>query len=225
MNDQSELSQEVQLESPGSLMSSTIHSHQLSSFEIDEASSVGVASRKVNQNWRLGMPWFVGASSSTSPRDLAGDKSPRYYGGLMKAEEALLPDATGTKKKRSFRVARKGAFRFGRRIKSVTSADEESIGDFSKSDWTPQDSAYGAACPVCGCIPKHMRRMIELSLIGLMVLVFLWMVVTLSSHISNVHRNAAVKNTTDVYGGNVIGLNDDYYVENNSTFWSYNGGG
>lgn len=206
-------------------MGSSIQSHQLSSLEIDETFSGDGPGHKVNRNWRLGMPWFIGASSSRSPREKDSGQSPRYYGGLIKAEEALLPDVHG-KKKRSFRGARQQApFGFGPRITSLRSADEESISNFSISEWTPQDSAYGAACPVCGWIPKQMRRMIEFSLICFMVLVFLWMVVTVSSHISNAHKNSVMYNSTDYYSGQMIAANDDYYVEANLTQTYYGGGG
>jgi hypothetical protein len=216
MNAQSQDHSQRNIHSPLSLMGSSVQSHQVSSFEIEETSSAGATSRKINQDWRLGMPWFVGAARSTSPRDVESSEGPRYYGGLMKAEESLIL------KKKSKRDQRK-SFRNDKRmvragfadgnISSVSTDEESSIGDFSKSEWTPEDSAYGAACPVCGCIPKHVRRMIEFSLIGIMVLGFVWMVITASIHVTNARRNAAISNSTDAYNGQMIAVDDDFYVE------------
>jgi hypothetical protein len=218
MNAQSQDDSQTNVHSPPSLMGSSVQSHQVSSFEIEEASSAGVTSRKINQDWRLGMPWFIGTARSTSPRDAEGSESPRYYGGLMKAEETLIPNIKG---KRDQRKSRRNARRIGRagfadgNISSVSMDEESSIGDFSKSEWTPEDSAYGAACPVCGCIPKHVRRTVEFSMIGIMVLAFVWMVITASIHVTNAHRNAAVSNSTstDTYNGQMIAVDDDFYVE------------
>ena len=197
MTDRSEFSQEVQLQSPGSMLSASIYSHQLSSFEIDESSSIGLNSKKVNHNWRLGMPWFAGAPSRTGPSGLEGDEEvPQYYGGLMKSEKNVPSNPSG-EKRRMLGGLRRIPFPLPRGSKSASKHDgddDESIGDFSRSEWTPPDSAYGAACPVCGWIPKHVRRMIEFSLICVMVLAFLYMVVTVSSYISNSHKEAESKN-------------------------------
>jgi hypothetical protein len=229
MTDQSEFSQEVQLQSPGSMLSASIYSHQLSSFEIDETSSIGMSSKKVNHNWRLGMPWFAGAPSRTVPSGLDGDEEvPQYYGGLMKSDEKSRPNPPD-ERRRSFGGLRRIPFRLPRGTNARSREDDdddESISDFSKSEWTPPDSAYGAACPVCGWIPKHVRRMIEFSLICLMVLAFLYMVVTLSSHISNAHKDAESKSSSSQYStSHSGGFTDDLTSDSNSTYSANDGSG
>ena len=47
-------------------------------------------------------------------------------------------------------------------------------------EWTPTDSAYGAAMPVCGWIPKPIRKIIEATFIFLLVLVFVVVVISAS---------------------------------------------
>jgi hypothetical protein len=114
-----------------------------------------------------------------------------------------------------------------RRESRNISQDAQSIADFDESEWTQQDSAYGAACPVCGFIPKHVRRMIEFSMIAGMVLGFVYLLVTTSIHITNDRNESMKSNTTslsDYYGGQVA-LDDDVYVEYNraqnddNTYW------
>ena len=228
MTDHSEFSQEVQLQSPGSMLSASIYSHQVSSFEIDETSSIGMNTKKVNHNWRLGMPWFAGAPSRTVQRGLDRDEEvPQYYGGLMKSEEKGRTNPQG--ESRSFQGLRRIPFRLPRGGKSTSKEnddDDESISNFSKSEWTPPDSAYGAACPVCGWIPKHVRRMIEFSLICVMVLAFLYMVVTFSSYISNSHKEAGSKNSSSDYSkSHSGGFNDDFTMDSNSTYSANDGSG
>lgn len=188
----------------------SVQSHQLSSFEVEDASSAGIPSKKVNPNWQLGMPWF-GGHSALSPRDFDASEGHKYYGGLMKAEDALHSN-TQSASRTSART--RNEKRRGRNHLATFSADDSSIGDFSRSEWTPQDSAYGAACPVCGCIPKPFRRMIEFSMIGVMLLGFVWMVITASIHVANARsKNSTMSNATDVSSYNMISVDDDYYVD------------
>jgi hypothetical protein len=101
-----------------------------------------------------------------------------------------------------------------------THTDEESATDFDESDWTPPDSSYGAACPVCGWIPKHARQKIEFSLIALSVFGFLWAVVATSTHVSNARKVATMQNET---GYNNLALEDDFYVDVTKTDYSMTG--
>lgn len=71
------------------------------------------------------------------------------------------------------------------RTKSNTA---DSIADFDESEWTPPDSSYGAACPVCGFIPKRVRQMVEMTLIAAMVFFLIYLVVTTSMKIVDAHR-------------------------------------
>ena len=218
MTDKSRDSQSSNVHSPLSVPGSSVHSHHASSFEIEESSSAGVISRRINRDWRLGMPWFVGASPSTLSRDQESSDLPRYHGGLMTAEESLAPGKNGKRerKRKTWDDRRMGPALYPhstRNIPCISTDEETSVGDFSKSEWTPEDSAYGAACPVCGCVPKQVRRLIEFSLIGIMVVGFVWMVIATSIHVTNARRNATMNNSTEVYNDQMIALDDDYYVE------------
>ena len=119
------------------------------------------------------------------------------------------------------------------RTKSNTA---DSIADFDDSEWTPPDSSYGAACPVCGCIPKRVRQMIEMTLIAAMVFFLIYLVVTTSMKIADAHRregrvdgSANGSAAESYFSGNnynrtgtsssasTNGLtDDDVYVENNN---------
>jgi hypothetical protein len=79
-------------------------------------------------------------------------------------------------------------------VKSMPSQD--SIADFDKSEWTPEDSSYGAACPVCGCVPKHVRRAIEFSMISALVLVFVYLLVMTSINVSDARTASHRSNST-----------------------------
>ena len=81
--------------------------------------------------------------------------------------------------------------------------------EFQDNDWTPPDSAYGAACPVCGCLPKNVRRAIEMTLIGAVSLGLIYLVVTTSIRLSNDHGNKSKTQEEDAS----IRLDDDYYIE------------
>lgn len=198
--------------SMGSPMGSSVQSHQLSSFDVDEINSVGGAS------WRIGMPWFrngnlpspmgIPAASNSSMND-EHNITTRYYGGLLKPglEQVAQP---GSNRNRSTKLENFDA------ISQRMANEDDSLADFHESEWTPPDSAYGAACPVCGWIPKHFRRMIEFSLIAGMFLGFVYLVVTTSIHLDRKHESWK-KNSTSVsdYHGNggQVALDDDVYVE------------
>ena len=83
--------------------------------------------------------------------------------------------------------------------------------EFQDNDWTPPDSAYGAACPVCGCLPKNVRRAIEMTLIGAVSLGLIYLVVTTSIRLSNDHSGTGKTAEEDAS----IQLDDDYYIEYN----------
>jgi hypothetical protein len=88
--------------------------------------------------------------------------------------------------------------------------DPKLLEEFHESDWTPYDSAYGAACPVCGCLPKNVRRAIEMTLIAVVSLALIYFVVTTSIRLSNDHgKGSKLSNDDEVR----IKLDDDYYIE------------
>ena len=84
--------------------------------------------------------------------------------------------------------------------------DEESICDFQESEWTPQDTSYGAAIPVGGWIPKTIRRLIEWTLIGTVICCVAFLVITTSIKISGSDSRS---NSTTVSG---MHFNDDAYT-------------
>jgi hypothetical protein len=91
-------------------------------------------------------------------------------------------------------------------------AGPDSIADFDDSEWTPQDSAYGAAFPIFGCIPKQVRRFIEFTILALLLLGFVYLVVTTSIHITN-ERYAAKIADQNATVTTATAFEDDNYVE------------
>ena len=79
----------------------------------------------------------------------------------------------------------------GRRSAAGASYDRNrSMSDYTApfddtEEWTPDDSAYGAACPVFGWIPKQMRKIIEATFIFVLVLIFVVVVISASIKMSN----------------------------------------
>ena len=79
----------------------------------------------------------------------------------------------------------------GRRSAAGASYDRNrSMSDYTApfddtEEWTPDDSAYGAACPVFGWIPKPMRKIIEATFIFVLVLIFVVVVISASIKMSN----------------------------------------
>ncbi|CAB9520872.1 expressed unknown protein [Seminavis robusta] len=95
--------------------------------------------------------------------------------------------------------------------------DEDSLADFDEGEWTPQDSSYGAAIPVCGWVPKRLRQFIEATLISFAVFVLVYIVVTTSISISEA-KDAGREVYNDTSSGskvydNGLEFDDDWYVE------------
>jgi hypothetical protein len=117
-------------------------------------------------------------------------------------------------------------------ISRTKSSTGDSIADFDESEWTQPDSSYGAACPVCGCIPKRVRQIVEMTLIAGMVFLLIYLVVAVSMKIADAHRKnkadaSAVENYFNGNNYNNTGSNsasstnvvtdDDVYVEKYSS--------
>ena len=85
--------------------------------------------------------------------------------------------------------------------------------DHTESDveWTPQDSSYGAACPVCGCIPKNIRQMIESLLLVIIVSAFVAGIVKLITPLTFFHSSNSSTITSNSTSTNLV--DDDFYVE------------
>jgi hypothetical protein len=95
--------------------------------------------------------------------------------------------------------------------------DADSLADFDEAEWTPQDSAYGAAIPVCGWVPKRLRQVIEATLISFAVFVLVYLIVRTSINISEgkevgsrAHYNDTASSNAEEYDTR---LDDDWYVE------------
>jgi len=163
-----------------------------------------IEQKKSTSSWRMG--------GNRNKHETSRNED-RYHGGLMKSSELTPNDraqGNGSKAGRLNKLARKY-----RGFESEYFSDAETVSNFSSSEWTPADSAYGAACPVCGCIPKHVRRMIEFSLIAGMFFAFVYMLVKTSVDIAD-ERNNSFKNSSytdvlddDLYGGYGNQNNDD----------------
>lgn len=146
---------------------------------------------------------------SRSPKKDIAREEYRYHGGLMKSDPELQKQPSPS--------PRKGRL-FGKKsLDSTRSSDNDTISNFSSSEWTPEDSAYGAACPVGGCIPKHFRRMVEFSLIAGMFIGFIYLLVRTSVHLTNERKQNTSSNSTDAdqYISGQIALDDDLYAAYN----------
>ena len=241
------------LKSPGSLLSASIRSDQVESFDIESDSS------GENPGWKLGMPWFGSNHNRHSKKADKDDEIHRYYGGIMKPQGEGSPKGSPASSKstsgRGFRSLRKSKKRpspskaeatpttptkeepepeITKEEKDETTvpiarnrSNVDSIADFDESEWTPADSSYGAACPVCGCIPKRVRQMIEMTLIFAMVFFLIYLVVRTSMKVAEAHRmdsnsshasasdkyfNSGSYNRTSSSSTNIV-TDDDVYVE------------
>ena len=107
----------------------------------------------------------------------------------------------------------------GKRKPGAHFEEEDSLADFDETEWTPQDSAYGAAIPVCGWIPKKLRQVIEATLIAFIVFILVYLVVKTSITVSegksseSSSRNDTSSNSVSAYD-NGLQVDDDWYVEN-----------
>ena len=75
-------------------------------------------------------------------------------------------------------------------------------------DWTPQDSSYGAAVPVCGWIPKRIRKLIEIIFFLLLTALIIFLVVKIGIILTSEHKSSS---GTDVD----LWTDDDRYIANN----------
>ena len=104
--------------------------------------------------------------------------------------------------------------------------DEESVGDFKESDWTPEDSSYGAACPLFGWIPKDRRQSMEFAILFILVIGLVYVMVMLSIVITKSHREDDREEESSSFNlddDRYIGYNDDKQGDDDP-YWSYNGG-
>jgi hypothetical protein len=91
-------------------------------------------------------------------------------------------------------------------------ADAGTDGTEEDVEWTPQDSSYGAACPVCGCVPKEYRQYIELAIMAVATAAVVVMTVHVIAPLTFFHssgHNSSSRNSTSTS----VNLDDDFYVE------------
>lgn len=87
----------------------------------------------------------------------------------------------------------------------------DDVDDWDNKEWTPKDSSYGAAFPVCGFLPKNVRRAIEFSLIAGALIGVMYVIVTVSIKLTNEHRRKNENNSA--INNNLV--DDDHYIEYN----------
>lgn len=230
---------EVELQSPVSLTGSlSIRSNQVASFDIEDASHT---SWRIGMPWfqspssrynndspsrisNLGgagpIPAGAIVGNNTSIASASVEEN-RYYGGVMKPANrnggagmrvangpTAPPPLTNMMTIQQNKESSSPSFPL-RRTQS-----KDSIGDFADSEWTPPDSSYGAACPVCGCIPKHVRRMVEFTMIAVMVVGFVYLLITTSINLSDDRNKSQRHNNSTSSATSLSSLtDDDNYLE------------
>eukprot|EP00956_Cyclotella_meneghiniana_P025744 scaffold54354_cov49-Cyclotella_meneghiniana.AAC.7 len=75
-------------------------------------------------------------------------------------------------------------------------------------DWTPQDSSYGAAVPLCGFIPKRTRKLIEIIFFLVLSALIIYLVVKLGIKLTE-HEHQSSSGGLDLD-------DDDHYIANNN---------
>lgn len=169
---------------------------------------------------------YTRAEQSRRLQEVANDARQHPWGGDRGGGVPSVPPGEGlAKTERPRRFPSFGSFG-GRRVPSFqrhavgkVSSSDETLSDFDNAEWTPQDSAYGAACPVCGWIPKRIRQAIEISLIVVALGLAVFFIVRTSILLTNDHNggsgdgsnsDAASSNKND---WSVNDLDDDFYIE------------
>ena len=190
------------------------------------------------------------AESQVSPSSSTSNSS-RHFRPFRKNAKRVSPSKDGKRNENNHNIIDtydKYSNKNGRETKSNSKTNDDasvpiartksntadSIADFDDSEWTPPDSSYGAACPVCGCIPKRVRQMIEMTLIAAMVFGLIYLVVTTSMKIADAR---SVNDNSDNYSNNNYNrtgsssaasnnyiTDDDHYVEKSYSNYDDDGG-
>jgi hypothetical protein len=77
-------------------------------------------------------------------------------------------------------------------------------------DWTPQDSSYGAAVPVCGWVPKRIRKLIEIIFFLAVTALIIFLVVKIGIKLTTVDHQTSSGTDLDLWN------DDDHYIANNA---------
>ena len=159
-------------------------------------------------------------NESIAPTPIASNNKGRRYSMSLSSPFKLEPrNNNKVFRNRSWiSTSSNGSSRGGRRQRKRNgqsgSTDDDSLDDFDENEWTPQDSSYGAAIPICGWVPKRLRQFIEATLIGFIVFALVYFVVTTSIQIQ---ENKHSGNHHSYYNGSSYvdanKFDDDWYVE------------
>jgi len=152
-----------------------------------------------------------------------------YYGDVMTSfpleeDDAIHPNystesmaGSHASRFQRFRRSIAASLRSSFSIKSTQSQiesddDNDSLNNFQ--DWTPPDSAYGAAFPICGWVPKHYRRLIEATIFALLAFVLVFFVVTTSIRLTLEDNKSDVSSSENNSGASSNKFSDDdYYID------------
>jgi hypothetical protein len=102
----------------------------------------------------------------------------------------------------------------GRRTATRAHDRNRSMSDYSAPfddavEWTPADSAYGAALPLFGWIPKSIRKIIEATFIFAMVFIFVVVVIFVSLKMNNEKNGSSSTGSGSSSGGGSKWYTDD----------------
>jgi hypothetical protein len=202
------------------LLAAPVSSSPTAHPDIDECST-----KSGGPSWERRIPWL--RNSDKHPSFESNQNV--YYGDVMNmyspheavtaaaasstAANISRTDSNGASSSRSVPNEPDGVWSKIATLSKPNSArgTDMAVESFSDEEWTPQDSAYGAACPVSGCLPKHIRRGIELTLIGILIFLLVYMVVTTSIRVNADHASAK----TGSQASQSL-RDDDYFVETGS---------
>lgn len=165
--------------------------------DIDRSSSFTNSIKKI-------LPW----RKKRRLEDTSSNADGVYIGGKMESETAVavIPHGGPALVEKIKRVGSQWT------TSSQLSKDgEESINGFN--EWTPPDSSYGAAIPVGGWIPKATRRLIEATIMIVLLLAFVYLVVTVAMRL-NEEATRHQDNGSSTSGGGIY-VDDDFYVPYN----------
>lgn len=175
----------------------------VSPSENDAVRGMEVLSSSSSGSWMQRIGWFknrpnIDGDDDGIYKEQYDSPKANYHGGIMESASSPVSVEERSKMKRSRSF-----------LTHSSQATKDSLYDFHESEWTPPDSSYGAAIPVAGCIPKHIRRAIEVTLFGFGVIGLVFLIVTTSIRVSEeVSKNRdAVDSNSEFDGG--TGLDDD----------------
>eukprot|EP00977_Amphora_coffeiformis_P011665 scaffold2804_cov181-Amphora_coffeaeformis.AAC.33 len=187
-----------------------------------------VSSSSSDRSWMKRIRWFRNTRRIRGSKD-APTAETHYVGGTMESAPPKSFKTTAIAQNSEQEQPQNALSRIASWMTANSSQrDEESVIDFKESEWTPEDSSYGAACPLFGWIPKNRRRSIEYAIIFVLVIALVYLMVMLSIVITKSHREENMEENSG------LNLDDDRYISydddshgDDDPYWtsSNNGGG